>query len=171
MGTRFLMTKESPVPLSTLERYVAVRDTERIRVSRAVDGMPQRMIDNPFLERLESAGAIRRIVIALRSAWRWKARTGMSVGQMIATAMRALREEDMSVAQTIMAANAPVLIQRAMVEGFPDEGVLPSGQVAAAINELQSCAEVIDGIVSQAQRCLDALEEQSSPPIRRGATR
>jgi NAD(P)H-dependent flavin oxidoreductase YrpB (nitropropane dioxygenase family) len=50
-----------------------------------------------------------------------------------------------------------VLIQRAMVEGFPDEGVLPSGQVAASISKLQSCAEVIDGIVEQANRCLSGL--------------
>lgn len=157
MGTRFLMTMESPVPPATLERYLAVREVERIRVSLAVDGLPQRMIDNPFLERLERAGALRRIAIALSSAWRWKSRTGMSVPQMFSTAMRALREEEMSVAQTLMAANAPVLIQRAMVEGYPDEGVLPSGQVAAAISQLQSCAAIIEGIACQAQRCLQAL--------------
>jgi hypothetical protein len=47
-----------------------------------------------------------------------------------------------------MAANAPVLLQRSMVEGFPAEGVMSSGQVAALIGELQSCREVIDGIVA-----------------------
>jgi nitronate monooxygenase len=157
MGTRFLMTKESPVPLATLERYLKVTDTEKIRVSRAVDGMPQRMIDNPFLEQLERAGAARRLAIALRSAFRWKSRTGMTIAQMFSTAVKALREDNMTVAQTLMAANAPVLIQRAMVEGHPDEGVLPSGQVAAAIADLQTCAEVIEGIVAQANRCLEAL--------------
>ncbi len=157
MGTRFLMTKESPVPMATLERYLAVRDTDRIRVSYAVDGMPQRMIDNPFLERLERAGRIRRLGIALSSALRWKARTGMTMAQMVSTALKALREDEMSVAQTLMAANAPVLIQRAMEEGHPDEGVLPSGQVAAAIAELQTCAAVIESIVAQAECCLDTL--------------
>ncbi len=165
MGTRFLMTKESPVPIATLDRYVAVHDTERIRVSRAVDGLPQRMIDNPFLERLERAGRVRRIAIALRSALRWKARTGMTMAQMLSTAMRALRDDEMSVAQTLMAANAPVLIQRAMVEGHPDEGVLPSGQVAAAINDLQTCKEVIESIAAQARCCLQAL---LTPPVRQG---
>ena len=63
----------------------------------------------------------------------------------------------MSVAQTLMAANAPVLIQRAMVDGHPDEGVLPSGQVAAAIAELQTCAEVIESIAAQALCRLNAL--------------
>ena len=74
----------------------------------------------------------------------------MTVAQMLSTAARALREDDMSIAQTLMAANAPVLIQRAMVEGHPDEGVLPSGQAAAAISELQTCAEVIESIAAGA---------------------
>ena len=49
MGTRFLMTAESPVPRETLQRYLDVNDPAKIRASTAVDGMPQRMIDNPYL--------------------------------------------------------------------------------------------------------------------------
>ena len=156
MGTRFLMTAESPVPAQTLKCYVDVKDPARIRASRAVDGMPQRMIDNPFLLRLESGGHLHRLWVALRSAWQWKARTGMTVGHMLATALKALREGDSAV-QTMMAANAPVLIQRAMVEGQPDEGVLPSGQVAAVIDEMLSVEQLIRDIVTQAEQCLQRL--------------
>jgi nitronate monooxygenase len=161
MGTRFLMTKESPVPPVTLERYVKVSDPTKIRASTALDGLPQRMIDNAFLEHLENAGPVRRLFIALANAWKWKSHTGMTVGQMISTFFRALREGD-SIAQTMMAANAPVIIQRAMVEGKPDEGVLPSGQVAAVIGQLLSCAEVIEGIVAQAQSRIEALNQIQS---------
>jgi hypothetical protein len=56
-----------------------------------------------------------------------------------------------------MSANQPVLLQRSMVEGFPDEGILPSGQVAAAIGELKSCRQVIEGIAREAEACLAAL--------------
>ena len=59
MGTRFLMAEESPVPRSTLSRYVAVSDPSQIRVSAALDGLPQRMIDNPYLLRLEAFGPLR----------------------------------------------------------------------------------------------------------------
>ncbi len=156
MGTRFLLTAESPVPRETLQRYLDVQDPALIRASRAVDGMPQRMIDNEFLLRLERGGPLHRLFVALLSAWHWKARTGMSVMHMLRTALQALREGD-SATQTMMAANAPVLIQRAMVEGKPDEGVLPAGQVASVIDALPSCAELIQSIVDEAQRCLDAL--------------
>lgn len=157
MGTRFLMTAESPVPRATLQKYLEVNDPARIRASVAVDGLPQRMIDNPFLLKLESGGLIRRLFVALSSAWQWRAQTGMTLGHMMKTFFAALKEGDGAI-QTMMAANAPVLIQRAMVEGKPDEGVLPSGQVASVITALPPVAEVIDGIVRDAQRRLAALQ-------------
>jgi nitronate monooxygenase len=165
MGTRFLMSAESPVPAQTLERYVAVRDPARIRVSLAIDGLPQRMIDNALLLGLEQAGPWRRTWLALAAARKWRTRTGMSAAQMLATAWRAMREQDYTAAQTLMAANAPVLIQRAMVEGQPDEGVLPSGQAAAAIGSIESCEQIVAGIAAQAQARLEALTVCSPLPL------
>jgi nitronate monooxygenase len=157
MGTRFLMTAESPVPKATLQRYLDAKDAAKIRASTALDGMPQRMIDNEFLLRLENSGGVSRLLMALGSAWKLKQRTGMSTGHMLSTAIKALRDEDMSVAQTLMAANAPVIIQRAMVDGNPAEGVLPSGQVAAAIHELPTVAEMIGAMAETASARLKAL--------------
>lgn len=167
MGTRFLMTAESPVPRETLAKYLAVNDPANIRASTAMDGLPQRMIDNPYLLRLESGGLLHRLLVALSSAWQWRAHTGMTVGHMLKTFFAALREGDSAI-QTLMSANAPVIIQRAMVQGRPDEGVLPSGQVAAMIDALPSVAELIANIVSDAQARLDAfsrLGEVRGAPI------
>ncbi|HEY9547407.1 MAG TPA: hypothetical protein VIR56_15455, partial [Solimonas sp.] len=115
------------------------------------------MIDNPFLLKLESGGLIHRLFVALSSAWRWRAHTGMSIAHMAKTFFAAVREGDGAI-QTMMAANAPVLIQRAMVEGRPDEGVLPSGQVAAVIGALPPVAELIVSIVSEAEARLAAVQ-------------
>lgn len=156
MGTRFLMTADSPVPAETLKQYVAVKEASQIRASTAVDGMPQRMIDNPFLLKLERGGLLRRLFVALSSAWAWRQHTGMSAAHMAKTFFAALKDGDSAI-QTMMAANAPVLIQRAMVEGKPDEGVLPSGQVAANIGSLPSVADLIAGIVREAEARLAAL--------------
>lgn len=160
MGTRFLMTAESPVPRTTLQKYVEVDDPAKIRASTAVDGLPQRMIDNPYLLRLESGGLLHRLFVALSSAWHWRAHTGMTVGHMARTFFAALREGDGAI-QTMMAANAPVLIQRAMVEGKPDEGVLPSGQVAAVLKSLPPVAEVIESIVREAEARISSLPAQA----------
>ena len=156
MGTRFLMTAESPVPRATLQKYLEAKDPGAIRASTAVDGLPQRMIDNPLLAELERGGVLRRLSVALVSAWHWKARTGMTFAQMVKTFFGALAEGDTAI-QTMMAANAPVLIQRAMVEGAPDEGVLPAGQVAAVIDDLPTVADLVKRIVAEAEERLAAV--------------
>ena len=157
MGTRFLMTTDSAVPAATLERYVKAKDAERIRVSHLVDGMPQRMLDNEYLQMLEKASPFKRLRIALSSALQWKAQTGMTSAHAMRVLWQALREDPSSVAQTVMAANAPVLLERSMIDGKPAEGVMSSGQVAAVIGKLSSCQDVIDGIVAQAQERVAVL--------------
>ena len=157
MGTRFLMTSDNRVPAATLERYLQVRDAEKIQVSYLVDGMPQRMIPNEYLAMLEKASPLRRLRLALRLALAYRAQTGMTGTQALKAMWSGLREDASSVAQTVMAANAPMLLQRSMVEGKPAEGVMSAGQVAALIGRLQSCQEVIEGIIGQARARRDAL--------------
>ncbi|MFM0549357.1 nitronate monooxygenase [Paraburkholderia sediminicola] len=165
MGTRFLMTEESPVPRATLERYVAVDDPSHIRVSAALDGLPQRMIDNPYLLRLEAFGPLRRTLFALKTAEAWRRQSGMSLTQMASLGLKALRDHNYTASQTLMAANAPFLIQRAIVDGAPDEGVLPSGQVAAVIGALEPCESLIARIVREAVARLDALAAMRGIPV------
>jgi NAD(P)H-dependent flavin oxidoreductase YrpB (nitropropane dioxygenase family) len=50
-----------------------------------------------------------------------------------------------------------MIIQQAMVDGQPDQGVLPSGQVAGVISELLSCEEIVSRVVSEAEERLIAL--------------
>ena len=159
MGTRFLMTSDSKVPDATLQRYLATKDAEKIAVSHLVDGMPQRMIPNEYLSMLEKASPMKRLRIAVNLALKWKAETGMTTGQAMSIFMKAMREDSSSVAQTVMAANAPMLLQRSMVDGNPAGGVMSAGQVAALIGKLDSCEDVISGIVRQAMARRTALNE------------
>ena len=162
MGTRFLMTSDSGVPEATLARYLATQDAEKIQVSHLVDGMPQRMIPNEYLAMLEKASSLKRLRIAIGLALRWKAQTGMTLQHAFGVLWQALREDPASVAQTVMAANAPMLLQRAMVEGKPDQGVMSAGQVAALIGRLDSCEQVIAGIVIQASGRRAALNAMAA---------
>ena len=159
MGTRFLMTSDSKVPDATLQRYLATKDAEKIAVSHLVDGMPQRMIPNEYLSMLEKASPMKRLRIAVNLALKWKAETGMTTGQAMSIFMKAMREDSSSVAQTVMAANAPMLLQRSMVDGNPADGVMSAGQVAALIGKLDSCEDVIGGIVRQAMTRRAALND------------
>jgi NAD(P)H-dependent flavin oxidoreductase YrpB (nitropropane dioxygenase family) len=67
----------------------------------------------------------------------------------------------MSSSQAIMSANAPMIIQKAMVEGEPARGVLPSGQVAGVIDDLPACADLINSIVAEAEQRLTRLAQRA----------
>jgi hypothetical protein len=50
-----------------------------------------------------------------------------------------------------------------MVDGRPDLGVLASGQVVALIDDLPSCEELIDRIITQAAETLRSLRALPLP--------
>jgi len=139
MGTRFLLTNESPVPRATIERYFKATVGD-IYVTTKVDGMPQRVIRNELVSELEAKTPIGLLMTAVKSGLAYRKLTGASIGELLRAAIRMKEGDNLTRAQTIMAANAPILIQRAMVEGHPSEGVLPSGQVAGLIDDLPSCS-------------------------------
>ncbi|MAC35460.1 MAG: 2-nitropropane dioxygenase [Haliea sp.] len=164
MGTRFLLTKESPVPEATKQRYLDCKNPSQIIVSRAMDGLPQRMIMNELLADLEKASALRKLIIAMRNGLAFRKYTGASVVSLLKSAIAMSRSGDTTAAQAIMSANAPMIIQKAMVDGEPARGVLPSGQVAGVIDSLLSCEELIGAIVSEAEQRLQALAARANPP-------
>ncbi|MEM1113685.1 MAG: nitronate monooxygenase [Pseudomonadota bacterium] len=157
MGTRFLMTEESPVPRQTLQRYVDCKNPGDIIVSKAMDGLPQRMIMNELLGELEKAGALKKLFIAVRNGLAFRKYTGASFASLMKSALAMSRDDDLSSAQAIMSANAPMIIQKAMVDGEPAHGVLPSGQVAGVIDQLLSCQDLVDSIVAEAEQRLALL--------------
>lgn len=160
MGTRFLLTTDSPVPLETKQRYLDCANPADIVVSKALDGLPQRMILNKMLSELEKAGPVKQLVIAVKNGLAFRKFTGASIFGLLKSAIAMQKEGDVTPAQSIMAANAPMIIQKAMVDGHPDEGVLPSGQVAGVIDRLPSCAELIEEIVGEAEERLSVLAKR-----------
>lgn len=156
MGTRFLMTQESPVPAETKAQYVKA-SVEQIIVSTKLDGMPQRMINNRCLQQLEKTSPLGMLFLAIKNGLAFTKITGGSLLSMLINGWKMKQSNGMTLAQTLMAANAPMLIQEAMVKGHPEQGILPSGQIAGAINDLPSGAELMQSIVDEAQEILGKL--------------
>ena len=161
MGTRFLMTQESPVPEPTKARYVNAVP-EQIQVSTKLDGMPQRMIDNPCLDRLNQTSALGMWVLAVKNGLAFSKETQSSLLSSLKSAWAISRSGDLNWAQTLMAANAPMMIQEAMVNGHPDQGILPSGQVAGIISDLPTVDALIASIVADAEKSIAALSVLTS---------
>jgi nitronate monooxygenase len=157
------MTIESPVAPRTLERYLATRDPTQIRVTTAVDGLPQRFVENAEIRRLEGMGAPARLAAGARHALVWGRTAGLSVRQMATLAWRSVTADGSGFAATVMAPNLPRLVERGLVDGDVEGGLMPSGQVAALIDRLESVETVIARIVADAAARIEALAGRSSP--------
>ena len=156
MGTRFMMTKESPVPTAPKSAYVKV-GTGDIIVSTKVDGIPQRMILNPLLKRIEGSGKLAMWARAIEAGMEMKRQTGMSWGDVLRTAKSMTSHGEMPLAQAIMAAAAPMMIQRAVESGDADNGLMATGMVAGRLTNLPSCAELLTEIERDALARITAL--------------
>ena len=161
MGTRFFMSEESSPPAITKQRYVDCHNPGEIIVSKALDGLPQRMINNEVLAKLENASALQKLIIAASNGLKYRRYTGASITQLFKSALAMSRTGDITMAQAIMSANAPMIIKKSMIDGQPDQGVLPSGQVAGVIDELKSCEQIIQDIMLEATECLAELAKLS----------
>jgi NAD(P)H-dependent flavin oxidoreductase YrpB (nitropropane dioxygenase family) len=157
MGTRFLLTQESRVPDGIKARYVDASVFDTV-VTTAIDGAPQRVIRTDVVERIERSPKLLRFPRALGAALRFRKETGTSLRDLVREGLAMKRNQDLTWSQVALAANAPMLIKASMVDGNPDVGVLPTGQVTGVIGELPTVAELLDRIMHEAESTLKRLE-------------
>lgn len=155
MGTRFLLTSDSTVPEAVKQRYLEA-SLDGTVVSTRVDGMPHRVLRTGLVEKLESGSPIRGFTAAVVNAAKFKKMSQMTWSSMIRDGLAMRHGKDLTWSQVIMAANTPMLLKAGLVDGNNDAGVLASGQVTGIIDDLPSCQTLIDGIVNEAIKHLQA---------------
>ncbi|MEQ1787890.1 MAG: nitronate monooxygenase [Acidimicrobiales bacterium] len=156
MGTRFLLTQESHVPPVVKDRYTAATVFDTV-VTTALDGAPQRVIRTEVIDRLERSPRLLRLPRAALAALRFRSLTGTSVRDLLLEGAAMRRNQDLTLSQLAMAANAPMLIKATMVDGQPEVGILPTGQVTGVIDELPTVAELLARIEADAESTLKGL--------------
>ncbi|MES2171887.1 MAG: nitronate monooxygenase [Actinomycetota bacterium] len=158
MGTRFLLTSDSAVPDGVKREYLA-RGLDGTVVTTAVDGVPHRMLKSDFVNRLESGG-LRRLAITASNSLRFKKMSGMSWLHLLRDGRAMRAAHDLSWSQVLVASNVPIMLRSGLVEGSTDSGVLASGQVVGMIDDLPSCAELIERIVAEAEDVITRLARE-----------
>jgi NAD(P)H-dependent flavin oxidoreductase YrpB (nitropropane dioxygenase family) len=164
MGTRFLLTSDSTVPDAVKRRYLDAALDGTV-VSTRVDGMPHRVLRTGLVEKLESGSGVRGFTAAVGNAAKFKKMSGMTWRSMIKDGLAMRHGKELTWSQVVMAANTPMLLKAGLVEGNTDAGVLASGQVAGILDDLPSCAELIDSIVNDAIKHLQAAAALISPRV------
>ncbi|MBV8930648.1 MAG: nitronate monooxygenase [Mycobacteriaceae bacterium] len=155
MGTRFLLTSDSTVPDAIKQRYLEA-GLDGTVVTRRVDGMPHRVLRTPLVDRLESGSRVTGFSAAVRNAAKFKKLSGMTWSAMIRDGLAMRHGKDLTWSQVLMAANTPMLLRASMVDGNTQAGVMASGQVAGIVADLPSCEQLIESIVRDAVKHLQA---------------
>ncbi|WP_430782582.1 NAD(P)H-dependent flavin oxidoreductase [Actinoplanes sp. G11-F43] len=158
MGTRFLLTAESPVGVRVKQLYLDADVTGTV-VTTAVDGVPHRVLRTAYVNALEKSGTVGALLRATRHAVAFRRLAGYTWPRLVRAGIAARHGRDMTWAQTLMAAGTPVLLRTAMVDGRPDYGVMSAGQVAGLIDDLPTCAALIERIMAEAAAGLDRLTD------------
>jgi len=157
MGTRFLLTSDSSVPQAVKDFYLGKGVTDTV-VTTQIDGVPHRVLRTELVDRLESSrGKLLALPRAARNAMRFRTLTGISLPKMLREGQAMKKSMDLSWAQMVMAANTPMLLRASMVEGKTESGVMASGQVVGIIDDLPSCRELVDRILTEAGDVLKGL--------------
>ncbi|MCT7354388.1 nitronate monooxygenase [Streptomyces sp. 15-116A] len=150
MGTRFLLTSDSTVPDAVKARYLAATVTD-VTLTTAVDGLPHRMLRTDLVAALEGSGRTRALLHAVRHASAFRKLSGLTWRQLIHDGLATKHAKNLTWPQLLLAANTPMLLKSAMVDGRTDAGVMAAGQVAGVIEDLPSCAELVDRIMKEAE--------------------
>lgn len=154
MGTRFLLTSDSAVPDSVKAQYLASGVLDTV-VTRQVDGVPHRVLRTPLVDQLESKGGrMLSLPMAILNALRFRSLTGVGLKDLISEGRAMKSANDLSWLQVVMAANTPMLLKAALVDGRTDSGVMASGQVVGLVDDVPSVGELIDRIMSDADAIL-----------------
>ncbi|MET3640203.1 NAD(P)H-dependent flavin oxidoreductase YrpB (nitropropane dioxygenase family) [Prescottella equi] len=156
MGTRFMLTSDSPVAQAVKDVYLSKSVTDTV-VTLEIDGVPQRVLRAGTIDQLESTRGPQRMLRALRNAVAFQRLSGTPWKDMIREGFEMKKSHELGWRQVVMAANAPMLYRSALVDGNADIGVMATGQVVGLIDDVPSCAELIDRIVREAESVLHRL--------------
>jgi NAD(P)H-dependent flavin oxidoreductase YrpB (nitropropane dioxygenase family) len=156
MGTRFLLTAESQVPDNITSIYLQTPLTGTV-VTTAIDGAPQRVIRTAMIEALEKSPGALRFPRAAGNAVRFARSAGVSLPQLARTGLQMRKDQELSWAQMALAANAPMMTKASVVDGDAEVGILPTGQVVGAIDDLPTVAELLARIMDDADEVLSRL--------------
>ena len=154
MGTRFLLSAESRVPdcrQGALPRHAGDRHRGDHEGRRCPPAGRAHRPRRPPGGAVMAARAAAAPSAAPTSSARRRARPLSS----LLREGRAMKEgNELTWAQVVMAANAPVMTKAALVEGRTDVGVLPTGQVVGVLESLPPVADIIGAVMAEADEVL-----------------
>jgi len=162
MGTRFAITKESPVPDNIKQTYLKASENDTV-ITPYVTGTRCRGLKNKLTDLLESEPqglpVIRTIkgMLEMRRSFNvpwWKlAGSALKMKQAYEVRLSGMGELAFASFETGSKGKLP----QALIEGDGEMGFMPSGQVCGRLNDIPTCNELIERIVYGTEEILEQV--------------
>ena len=152
MGTRFMLTQESPVALTVKEVGIKATAEDTFR-SDKIDGLPGRYWKNKAaMERAEGKVSLTQ---AVSSGWRIKKMLDVPFFKLFLSGLKQRGVQDL--ARQAVSVDSLKALQE---PGDVNDIVVPLGQVAGRINDIPTCLDLIEKTVAEAEWVIKRLREQ-----------
>ena len=152
MGTRFMLTQESPVALTVKEVGVKATAEDTFR-SDKIDGLPGRYWKNKAaVERAEGKVSLTQ---ALSSGWRIKKMLDVPFFKLFQSGLKQRGVQDLA-RQAVSVDSLKALHEPGDVNNI----VVPLGQVAGRISDIPTCQDLIEKTVAEAEWVIKRLREK-----------
>ena len=159
MGTRFAITKESPVPDNIKQMYLKASESDTV-ITPYVTGTRCRALKNKLTDVLESERTELPIIKSIKGFLEMRRSFNVPWWKLAGSAIRMKNAYEIPLSDMGQLASVSFradAMPRALVRGDDEMGFMPSGQVCGRINDIPTCKELIERIVSGAEEILDRV--------------
>jgi len=156
MGTRFALTQESTIPDSIKQFYLSSGGDDAVITAR-VTGTRCRGLENKLVRMTESNRRGFSLKEGISSLLELRRAFDVPLWQVLLSGLRMKKAYEIPMGQLGNAAAGNQRIKKALVDGDSEWGFMPCGQVSARIDDIPSCRELIERIVSEADDIISGL--------------
>jgi len=159
LGTRFAITQESGLPENIKQRYVSAGEADTL-VTPRITGTGLRVLRNNFTDTLERGGQKLSWREKISGTLETRRSLGVSWWSFIIGGWRMRKDYEASFSELGTLAAGAIRINKAMYDGDAEDGAMIVGQVCGRINDIPSAAEIVRGIVAEANSIVGPLREK-----------
>jgi len=156
MGTRFALTKESTIPEEIKQFYLRAEGDGAV-ITERVTGTRCRGLDNNLVKTFEGKRRGLALKEAISSLMEMRHEFQVPLWKILLSGLRMKGAYKISVSQLGNAVAGRARIKKALVEGDSVWGFMPCGQVCGRIDDIPSCPELIERIMTEANEILPEL--------------
>ena len=156
MGTAFMLTRECTIHQRTKESLLKATEEDTVITDRW-DGMPGRILKNRAVDNLTRDRL--PVIKSLSGMLAIKKLLGVSWWELLSGARQTAETEGISLRKLSGRPISFLQMRRAMIEGNEETGVVPIGQAVGRIEDIPSCAEMIERIITEAEATIKDIEK------------